>query len=89
MQSNYQKFKKKQHKKHSYFKDRIWGACITDLKLISKYDKEISCVLYFIKVFSKYAWVVSLKSKTLLKLITEIFQTTLDESGCNRLQTFR
>ena len=38
---------------YSPFKDNIWGADLTDMHLISKYNKE----------FSEYAWVVPLKDK--------------------------
>ena len=55
------KFKKR--KVYSSFKDNIWGADLTDMKLISKYNKGIRYLLCAIDLFSKYNFVVPLKDK--------------------------
>ena len=47
------KFKKR--KVHSTFKDNIWGADLTDMQLISRYNKGIRFLLCVIDIFSKYA----------------------------------
>ena len=49
------KFKKR--KVYSPFKDDIWCVDLVDMQLIIKY------LLCFIDLFSKYAWVISLKDK--------------------------
>ena len=55
------KFKKR--KVYSSFRDNIWGVDLADMQLLSKYNKEIKYLLCAIDIFSKYAWVVSLKDK--------------------------
>ena len=54
------KFKKR---RVSSFKDNIWGVDLADMQLISKYNKESRYLLCVIDIFSKYAWVVTLKDK--------------------------
>ena len=49
------------------------------MQFISEYNKGIQFLLCFIDVFSKYAWVVSLKDKKGIT-ITNAFQTFLDDS---------
>ena len=53
----------KKRKLHSSYKDNIWGVDLADVQLISKYNKGIRYLLCVIDLFSKYAWVVSLKEK--------------------------
>ena len=55
------KFKKR--KVYSTFKENVWGAYLADMQLISKFNKIFRFLLYVIDIFSKYAWVVSLKDK--------------------------
>ena len=55
------KFKKR--KGYSSFKDNIWGVDLADMQSLSKYNKGIKYLLCAIDLFSKYAWVVSLKDK--------------------------
>ena len=55
------KFKKR--KVYSTFKDNIWVADLADMQLISKFNKEFRFLLCVIDIFSKYAWVVTLKDK--------------------------
>ena len=55
------KFKKR--KVYSGFKDNIWGADLADMQLISKFNKGFRFLLCVIDIFSKYAWVVTLKDK--------------------------
>ena len=63
------KFKKR--KVYSSFKDNIWGANIqlADMQLISKFNKGIRFLLCVIDIFSKYAWVVSLKDKKSVSIV--------------------
>ena len=51
------------------------------MQLISKSNKGFRFLLYFINIFSKYAWVVSLKDKKGVSIVNA-FQKVLDESEC-------
>ena len=53
----------KRRKVYSSFKDNIWGADLADMTLISKFNKGIKYLLCVIDLFSKYAWVISLKNR--------------------------
>ena len=53
---------------YSGFRDNIWGADLADQQLISKFNNRFRSLLCVIDVFSKYAWVVSLKGKKVLVL---------------------
>ena len=48
---------------------------LTDVQLISKYNKESRFLLYAIDLFSKYAWVVPLKDKKGVTIIVNAFQS--------------
>ena len=54
------KFEKR--KVYSSFIDNIWSADLADMQLISKFNEGIRILLCVIDVYSKYAWVVPLKS---------------------------
>ena len=71
------KFKKR--KVYSSFKDNIWDVDLADMQLISKYNKGIRYLLCAIDLFSKYAFVVSLKDKQGVT-ITNAFKSILDNS---------
>ena len=68
------KFKKR--KVYSTFKDNIWGADLAFMQLISKFNKRFRFLLCVIDIFSKYAWVVSLKDKKDVSIINA-FQSIL------------
>ena len=72
------KFKKR--KVHTAFKDNIWGADLADMQLLSKYNKGIRFLLCAIDIFSKYAWVVPLKDKKDVSIVTA-FQNILKQSN--------
>ena len=55
------------------FLDNIWGAVLTDMQLISTFNKGIRFLLCLIDMFSKYAWVISFKDKKNIT-ITNTFQ---------------
>ena len=55
------KFKKR--KVHSPFVSIICSADLADMQLINNFNKEIYFLLYFIDIYSKYVWVISLKDK--------------------------
>ena len=50
-------------KVYSYFKDNIWGVDLADMQSLSKYNIGIKYLLCAIDLFSKYAWVISIKDK--------------------------
>ena len=71
--------KSETRKVYSSFKDNIWGADLADMQLISKLNKIFQFSLCVIDIYSKNAWVASLKDKKGIA-ITKAFQETLDES---------
>ena len=62
---------------HSSFKDKIWVVDLVDMQLISKYNKGIRYVLCAIDLFSKYAFVVTLKDEKGVS-INNAFQSILN-----------
>ena len=62
---------------YSSFKDNIWGADLTNMQLISKFNKRIRFLLCVLDIFSKYAWVVSLKDKKDITIVNA-FRKCLD-----------
>ena len=55
------KFRKR--KVYSTFRDNIWGVEVADMQSLSKYNKGIEYLLCAIDLFSKYAWVITVKDK--------------------------
>ena len=53
----------KKRKAHALFIDYIWGPDLANVQLLSKYNKVIRYLLCAIDIFSKYAWVATLKDK--------------------------
>ena len=72
------KFKKRQI--HEAFTDNVWGADLADMQLLSRYNKGIRFLLCVIDIFSKYAWVVPLKDKRDVSIVT-VFQSILKQSN--------
>ena len=66
-------------KVHAAFKDNIWGADLADMQLLSRYNKGIRFLLCVIDIFSKYAWVVPLKDKKGVSIVTAL-QSILKQS---------
>ena len=64
---------------YSAFKDNVWGADLADMQLISKFNKELRFLLCVIDIFSKYAWVVTLRDKKGVTIVNA-FQKLLDDS---------
>ena len=67
-------------KVHAAFKDNIWSADLADMQLLSRYNKGIRFLLCVIDIFSKYAWVVPLKDKKGVSIVTA-FQSILKQSN--------
>ena len=72
------KFEKR--KVHAAFKDNIWGADLADMQLLNKYNKKIRFLLCVIDIFSKHPWVVPLKDKKGVSIVTA-FQIILKQSN--------
>ena len=51
------------------FRDNIWGVDLADMQSLSKYNKGIKYLLCPTNIFSKYAWVVSLKDKREISIV--------------------
>ena len=64
---------------YSTFKDNIWGADLTDMQLISKFNKGFRYLLCVIDIFSKYACVIPLKHKKGVSIVNA-FQSFLKKS---------
>ena len=62
----------KRRKVYSSFKGNIWGVDLADMQLLSKYSKGIKFLLCAIDLFSKYAWVDTLKTKEELALLMHL-----------------
>ena len=71
--------------KYSQSTVNIWGHDLTDMQLLSKFNKGF--LLCVIDIYSKYAWAISLKDKKDTS-ITNSFQKNLDESICNPNKTW-
>ena len=71
--------KKNLKKVYSSFRDNIWGADLADMQLISKFDKGIRFLLCVIDICCKYAWVVPLKDKRGVTIVSA-FQNILNSS---------
>ena len=72
------KFKKR--KVYSAFKDNIWASDLADMQLISKFDKGFKFLLCVTDIYSKYAWIVTLKDKKGVSIVNA-FQSILKKSN--------
>ena len=69
-----------ERKLHSPFIDNIWYVDLADMQLISKFNEGFRFLLCAIDIYSKYAWVISLKYKK-GTTISNAFQKFLKESN--------
>ena len=72
------KFNKR--KVYSQFRDNIWGVDLADMQSLSKKNKGIKYLLCAIDLFSKYAFVVTLKDKIGIS-ITNAFKKIIKQSN--------
>ena len=72
------KFNKR--KVYSQFKDNIWGVDLADMQSLSKNNKGIKYLLCATDLFSKYAFVVTLKDKKGIS-ITNAFKKIIKQSN--------
>ena len=73
---NYQKIQGK-NSTLSFFRQYL-GSDVADIQLLNKCNNGICFLMYAPDIFSKYSWVISLKSKKGIT-ITNTFQKLLDE----------
>ena len=55
------------------------------MQSLSKYSKGIKCLLYAIDLFSKYAWVISLKDKKETNIVNAFQKIISEERKPNKL----
>ena len=67
-----------ERKVYSSLKDNIWGVDLADMQSLSKYNIRIKYLLCGIDLFSKYAWVISLKDKKGISIV-HAFQKIISE----------
>ena len=65
----------------SGFRDNIWGVDLADMQLISKPNKRFRFLLCVFDIFSKYAWVVSLKDKKGVSIVHAFQKILVDPTG--------
>ena len=65
-------------KVHSPLIGNIWGPDLADMQLISKFNKWIHFLLFFIDIFSKHTWVIPSKDKKVITT-TNAFQKIFHE----------
>ena len=75
---------RKLKKKYYSFKENIWVVDLADMQLTSKFNKSIRFLLCVIDTFSKYVWVIPLKSKKGI-IIVNAFQKILNDSKRNQV----
>ena len=68
--------------------DDIWTANLVDMSTLSRTNKGYIYLLTVIDVFSKYGWIVSLKTKT-GKEVAQAFRTLFLNGHPSRLWTIR
>ena len=74
------KFNKR--KIYSQFKDNIWGVDLADMQSLSRKNKGIKYLLCAIDLYSKYAFVISLKDKKGISIVNA-FNKIIKQSNRN------
>ncbi|XP_065681474.1 uncharacterized protein LOC136095148 [Hydra vulgaris] len=64
--------------------DEIWAADLVDMQAFSKFNDGIKYLLMVIDVFSKYGWIVPLKTKTGLE-VSHAFNKIFKDRKCTKL----
>ena len=63
------------------FKDNIWAADLAEMESLSSTNKNVKYLLCVIDVFTKDAWVKSLKDKK-CKIVLNAFIKIVNEPNC-------
>ena len=81
------KFNKR--KVYSQFNDNIWGVDLADMPLLSRKNKGIKYRLSAVDLYSKYAFVISLKDKKGISIVNA-FNKIIKQSGkkTNKIMMF-
>ena len=74
----FRKFKKT--KVYSAFKGNIWGTDLTDIQLVSKFNKGFRYLFCVIDIHSKYAWIATFKNKKAVSIFNA-FEIILNKSN--------
>ena len=64
--------------------DEIWAVDLVDMQSFSKFNDGIKYLLMVIDVFSKYGWIVPLKSKTGID-VADALNKIFKERRCDRI----
>ena len=67
-------------KVYSQFNDNIWGVDLADMQLLSRKNKGIKYRLSAVDLYSKYAFVISLKDKKGISIVNA-FNKIIKQSG--------
>ena len=62
------------------FKNNIWDVDLAVMQSLGKYNKGIKHLLCAVDLFSKYAWVISMKDKKGVSIV-DAFQKRLEKSN--------
>ena len=79
-EEHYKPIIRKFKKRKVYSPFNIWGPDLSDMQLISKFNKGFRFLLCVIDIFSKYAWVVPLKDEKRVNIVNA-FQSILKKSN--------
>ena len=75
----------KRRKVYSSFTDNIWGVDLANIQSLSNINKGIKYLLCAIDLFSKYAWVVSLKDKKGISIVNAFQEILSKERKPNKI----
>ena len=67
-------------KAYARFKDTIWAADLDEMRTLSAQNENVKYLLYFIDLFTKYAWVKPFKDKK-GKTVLNAFIETVNKSN--------
>ena len=64
--------------------DDIWCSDLVDMQKLSKWNKGYKCLLMVLDLFSKYGWIVPLKTKTGLE-VSKAFESIFQQNKPKKL----
>ena len=57
---------------YRFYRDNIWHVDLADIQLLDKYNEGNKYLLYAIDLFSKYAWVISIKDEKAIGIVNAL-----------------